>query len=125
MPGQVNMVSVITAPATRLAKFRANSVNTGTAAFLKACFQITTRRGMPFPRNNLIYSEFKTSSMEERTIRMWAATKNYPNATEGRMRAFSPERLTPPALGNQPRYTEKKRINKMAVQKTGIDWPAT
>ncbi len=54
MPGQANMVSVTTAPEIRAAKLTKNRVNTGMAAFLKACFQTTIRVGSPLARTSLM-----------------------------------------------------------------------
>src|SRR2546425_709938 len=68
-PGQLNTVSTMIEPFSSATKSRAAKVTTGSAAFLKACFQITCRSGRPLMRASLTYSLPRTSSMAERQRR--------------------------------------------------------
>ncbi len=75
-------------------------VSTGINAFLKACLLITSASGRPLSRASFTYSEPRTSSIDERVSRMWAAAKYQPSAKAGIRRwAREPE----PDEGSHPR----------------------
>src|SRR2546428_11669465 len=57
-------------------------------AFLKACLPITRASGSPLSRASLMYSEPRTSSIDERVSLMCAAAKYQPSAKAG-MRTWS------------------------------------
>ena len=71
-------------------------------------------------RASFTYSESSTSSMDERTKRINAATWNQPIAMAGRMKLLKPLR---PEVGTSSSSTAKIHINTIPNQKAGNDWP--
>ncbi len=63
----------------------AKKVNGAIDALRKQCFQTTFHSGTPLMRVNFTNSLSSTSSMDERTSRMMAATWNQPSVIAGRI----------------------------------------
>src|SRR5215475_10502803 len=121
MPGQANTVSTTTATLIMMTRLMPASVSTGINAFLNACLAMTRDSGRPLRRASLMYSEPRTSSIEERVSRMWAAAKYQPSAKAGMTRcAAVPE----PDDGSHPRYTEKNKISTRPTQNEGSESPS-
>src|SRR5438270_673319 len=85
-------------------------------------FPITSASGNPLSRASSTYSEPRTSSMDERVSRMWAAAKTQPSAMAGITRWSA---VPDPDEGSQPRRTEKKRIMISPTQNDGIERPSS
>src|SRR3972149_3371859 len=84
IPGHENTVSTTTDPVIRVARTRVDTVRGGMRAFLKACFQITTRPLAPFALASFTYSESRMLSIAERVNRRYAAVGPSPRTTAGR-----------------------------------------
>jgi len=98
----------------------AKKVSGAIPALRRQCFQTTFHSGIPLMRASFTNSLSSTSSIDERTSRMMAATWNQPSVMAGSMRCWSPPR---PDDGNQPSHTAKIHISTIPSQNTGRDWP--
>ena len=74
----------------------------------------------PFARANLMYSESRTSSIEDLTRRRMPAAGNQPSVTAGNTKCFQ---VPEPDVGNRPNITLNSKISMIPSQNPGIAWP--
>src|SRR5215831_4513640 len=121
VPGQEKTLSVTTDPVIRTPAMIAKNVKGAIDALRRQCFQTTFHSARPLIRVSFTNSVSSTSSIEERTSRMMAATWNQPSVMAGRIMYWIPPR---PEVGSQPRCTAKIHISTIPSQNPGSDCPS-
>ena len=120
IPGQAKMVSVMTAPASKVTNCSETMVTSVGRMYFRQCLKMITRPGAPLSTAVLTKSAPRVSSMVERVIREITAVEYQPSVTAGNTSDSGPDR---PDDGNSPRSTEKTMISIMPTQNVGAAMP--
>src|SRR4030042_160194 len=119
-PGQAKTISMATALEIMITIFIPAKVTTGIRAFFRACLPTTDNSVSPFTRQSLMYSLFRTCSIDDSVMRVYPALKYQPREKAGIRRC---QNVPYPPVGRTFNFTEKIRISSMAIQKLGMDKP--